>query len=1069
MRWKRWTSLVLCAALSCCLLLTPAASAAGEEAPAPAASAGLSAGATPDTAAAAPETPPAPTETPLPPAPEPSAAPLPPATAETAETARPDPAAASFGSTLLALRSAQALAAYRQSLSDARWQTLWDAQTPARQKELTAFLSALTGFDPLAEGPAQVVTDAAALVGLAAPSAAPAAAASPAAAPRLRHNRPAPAQAAPAGAALPAASLPPAEADAPGLHLEKSVAYDAAAQSYTLTLSAWVQGITDTVAGRATDLVLVLDTSGSMGDAMERAPVYSGALDPAARYYIVQDGRLRPVWYSGAAQTWFWWDGDIHAVTPAAGPDDAANTTFYVLLSRMEVLQRAVNGFVDTLAAQNPELTDAALRNRVAIVSFADGGALVQDLTPVTAASAETLHAAVNGLTANGATNAADGMALAQKVLQASADRNRVVVFFSDGVPTAQTSFDNGVAAGAVAAARQLKSGGATVYTIGVMAGARPFADDGGFYTADAINAFLHGLSSNYPAAAWGADGSRTLGTPAALEAGKSYYLTASDSATLAQVFANISQQIPRPGTTLGPAAVVQDVLSREFTLPNGYDPAQNITLRVEPRTAVGWSGVYRSDPGLSAAVTGQNTVRVTGFDFAGNAVSAVSRLRDGSAFWGGRLLITVRGVQPNYALTSGGQNIPTNAAGSGVYPSAADAAADAAAAGSFASPRADIALRASAAPGAQYVYLLSSASLPALFAPANAAAGSGALPNGTNNAWCAAAYTLADAAGKVLGVYRVPAGAAFADGAWQDGPPALPPLAADTAYTWTVALTAAEPSAGAGKGPADGTAAARTAASSAPVRVLTPRLLLQDSTRYYGEGAADYEAENLAAPLSWRWGGLTDADPAVRQALTGAAPAVRLLYDTPAADFAQDVTVAVAAKIGEAEVTARTTFDWQPGADCPAGETAPGAARFRVHVRTGSLTVSKSVQNPDANQSFVFTVAGPNGYTRALAVQGAGSATVTGLPMGRYTVTENTAWSWRYTATGAEQTATLRRAAPAAAVTVRNTRTTANWLSWENYALNRFVTVSSATAVTAVRGSDPNAAKTDAKGEDAG
>ena len=69
MRWKRWTSLVLCAALSCCLLLTPAASAAGEEAPAPAASAGLSAGATPDTAAAAPETPPAPTETPLPPAP----------------------------------------------------------------------------------------------------------------------------------------------------------------------------------------------------------------------------------------------------------------------------------------------------------------------------------------------------------------------------------------------------------------------------------------------------------------------------------------------------------------------------------------------------------------------------------------------------------------------------------------------------------------------------------------------------------------------------------------------------------------------------------------------------------------------------------------------------------------------------------------------------------------------------------------------------------------------------------------------------------------------------------------
>ena len=43
------------------------------------------------------------------------------------------------------------------------------------------------------------------------------------------------------------------------------------------------------------------------------------------------------------------------------------------------------------------------------------------------------------------------------------------MIFFTDGTPTTQSEFSNGVASDAIAAAKTMKDAGASVYTIGIL------------------------------------------------------------------------------------------------------------------------------------------------------------------------------------------------------------------------------------------------------------------------------------------------------------------------------------------------------------------------------------------------------------------------------------------------------------------------------------------------------------------------------------------------------------------------------------------------------------------------
>lgn len=111
------------------------------------------------------------------------------------------------------------------------------------------------------------------------------------------------------------------------------------------------------------------------------------------------------------------------------------------------------------------------------------------------------------------------------------ADAQKVIIFFTDGEPNHQNGFDSSVANDAIFTAKALKEEQAIVYSVGVFEDANP-AD-----TSSQFNAYMHGISSNYPnATAW-----NNLGNPAEEE---KYYKAASAADELNQIFEDILQDV---------------------------------------------------------------------------------------------------------------------------------------------------------------------------------------------------------------------------------------------------------------------------------------------------------------------------------------------------------------------------------------------------------------------------------------------------------------------------------------------------------------------------------------------
>ena len=102
-------------------------------------------------------------------------------------------------------------------------------------------------------------------------------------------------------------------------------------------------------------------------------------------------------------------------------------------------------------------------------------------------------------------------------------------------------------------------------------------------------------------------------------------------------------------------------------------------------------------------------------------------------------------------------------------------------------------------------------------------------------------------------------------------------------------------------------------------------------------------------------------------------------------------------------------------------------------------LTITKQgCENIDENQSFLFDVTGPDGYSKRVVIKGSGSVTIKGLKIGKYTVTEVTGWSWRYTPDSETKLITLK-ATGENSVTFANTRSSTKWLDGNAYCKNEF------------------------------
>ena len=242
---------------------------------------------------------------------------------------------------------------------------------------------------------------------------------------------------------------------------------------------------------------------------------------------------------------------DIVLVLDASGSmDDAMGRSDST--KRIDALKAAANSFIDKIAESNGKISDESQRHNVSIVKFSgkksnrvgndtyrSGGyvynysQVMKNMTTVDSAGAKSLKDTVNSISPAGSTRADHGLELASSQFASNGrtGATKVVVFFTDGAPTSTNGFESDVADAAVSAAKSMKDSGTTIYTIGIFSGANP-ADISGRQ-----NSFMNAVSSNYPkATAYNNLGDRVTGA--------AYYKTATTSGDLKTLFEDISQEI---------------------------------------------------------------------------------------------------------------------------------------------------------------------------------------------------------------------------------------------------------------------------------------------------------------------------------------------------------------------------------------------------------------------------------------------------------------------------------------------------------------------------------------------
>lgn len=335
---------------------------------------------------------------------------------------------------------------------------------------------------------------------------------------------------------------------------------------------------------------------------------------------------------------------------------------------KIDVLRSAVNGFIDKVAEKSPN-------SSIAVVKFASDkeydvgngynvrgynySQIVQNLTAVNEAGANSLKTAVNQLTAAGATRADYGMQHAQTIVNGAMGngRQKVVIMFTDGQPSTWQSFSTIVAKDAIKASKSIKDAGATVYTIGCF-GTTPSDNSN-------IDKYMNRVSSNYPDATTMLDGTKTS---------SDYYKTVSSAEDLNNIFKTISETIGSTPVELTSTSVLRDVISDSFTLPEGYTDgdikAYSVSCESSTKNADGtytytWKTTPDADKYDVTVADDNKTINVTDFDYAANWVDQYDV--GGSKSHGKKLVVEIPIVLDPDATGS----VDTNGPASGVYASA--------------------------------------------------------------------------------------------------------------------------------------------------------------------------------------------------------------------------------------------------------------------------------------------------------------------------------------------------------------------------------------------------------------
>ena len=386
--------------------------------------------------------------------------------------------------------------------------------------------------------------------------------------------------------------------------------------TYTIELDAFSTGnVTTTTVVKPCDIVLVLDASSSMGQ--------------TGSSYLMDDGTVR-----------------------------------------IQALVDAVNTFLATVAEKNAENAAAGSDlSRVAIVVFSDSSntGTLYNFTEITnenlvSNSVYSTYSNRTYTTTGYGTNGKgfalhnytwtdSGLSQANTLLQTlmnsanynAADRNRVVVMFTDGYPNHSggvDGFDVTAARSVITNAATIKtSRQATFFSIAVLGNVaqperNPQTTSQATYGGQnqmRLNQMLHAASSNYPQASVTGTWNMNWGSGGNYQAG--YYKSAKTASDLKDIFKDIAETSASTETPLTTESIMKDIVSSSFTLPEGAD-ANTIKVTIVPwdstnhrwsatgYTAAQWATQClnygaESSENVSVAISEDGkTIDVTGFDY---------------------------------------------------------------------------------------------------------------------------------------------------------------------------------------------------------------------------------------------------------------------------------------------------------------------------------------------------------------------------------------------------------------------------------------------------------------------
>ena len=837
-----------------------------------------------------------------------------------------------------------------------------------------------------------------------------------------------------------------------GLELSKTTSTRNADGTYTITLEAFTTGTVTPGDATPSDIILVLDLSTSMTSSFSNT---------AAQYETVYEAELikgmpyfRKTTYSYASVSWCticnkWTDGCNgwfghsagNSFTPKKSSTDTANTQFYKLkdgtgsLTRLDALKTAMINFVR-------EVADQGTTDNIAIVGFEDEGQRLTGSSNATAFMDATLNeaslleiiGAISEDDLKPATEHGKGVALADDIFDAQtkdySNRNKVVIMVTDGEPEPNGSgnWSARIVKQAIEESYELKHDhGATVYSISVMPGtdaSNPSSN---------MDKYMTYVSSNYPNARYTVDATTSTsettiigqivpGTKATTTG--SYYLSAGNLAALNSIFGNIAAQTGGAKMELDATTQIKDIVSPYFQLPAGA-VSDNITLTIMDATytggTLGWKASTYTGTQPIATVSGRN-VTVSGFDFSQNFVAENGRaegdVTQSGNFHGRKLVISFK-VKENPDFL-GGNNVPTNGIASGVYK------ADGTLVETFNVPTANVPVKTiNPVLVDQHIYLTNSANLDKMISDTT----NGNVDcryefeldntiydlNSINNAYVNIIYNIYDSENATTPIKSLTIPSGQKVGSWTNTE-LIADLPGDMTYYITCTVEPTTP----GTGDYGVQISEKDAGT---VYVYKPTVTVKDSTGWLGDNVPVLSDNYISNKTVWKHGDTLST----QVTMSGEEPIITNTY-TPGTGVengiivtTSDIPVNVKSMANGKDITQYTTYKHQncSGKTC----TLTGDAELLIHVNTVALNVSKKVTG-STNTSGEFSVtvefAGKN-FSEALKILkdnedatlsvNGGKATLTlnlvhdrtvkltGLPIGKYTVTEDD-YSARYNTT---------------------------------------------------------------------